>query len=290
MRVYALRASPPMPGVHDEKTIDASLVELERSRERYKSDHRRVGTIKLPAVSAVVGKRGSGKTLYIVSKLARAYARGWKVYSTQPAGLFFGDLITPDELYDFVETHRDCVIFIDELQSYLNKLSTTSTTTSIFYQSMAGIRKNNIKVIVGTQTDRHFGEFMRYTIEMVEYPRVDQWHYKTTLGTWGNRNTKRVLRGPRALPSWTKLKVRKAWGESVLAYNDPPSSEEIIFQTGRARPRRRNIVLSPVEMWRASKLYDSWSPIEVGAQLSMNSHDFRRRAKKRLDEQREESA
>ena len=156
--------------IHSEKTIEEAVDDIQ-------SDHLHAKDTRRPehpggGMTGIFGRMGSGKTLLAVTWLSLLYRTGTRIFYTPTAGLRFGTPTDLKDLYTIAVKHRHSVIFIDELQSYINKYGQNATSSVMFTESLAALRKNRVHVIYTAQHDSQASISMRYNTDRAWYPEA----------------------------------------------------------------------------------------------------------------------
>ena len=103
-------------------------------------------------ISLVVGRQGSGKTLFLVKKAHDFYLEGKTIYSNIKLNFPF----KPINYNDIVNcTLRDAVVIIDEIHLLLSARNCLSRRSRLIVDGFVSmVRKMGLEVLASTQTER----------------------------------------------------------------------------------------------------------------------------------------
>lgn len=100
----------------------------------------------------LLGKMGSGKSTLASILFAVKRAQGWPVFHT--GSLLFGRVLAANEIFTAVNRMPDnSCLFIDETHVVMGLAADNARHSTLFLQSMAGLRKKNCELILATAAD-----------------------------------------------------------------------------------------------------------------------------------------
>lgn len=254
--------------IHSEKSVAEAVAEIEAEHE-YARDSRRP---EHPGggMTGIFGRMGSGKTLLAVTWLSLLYRTGTRIFYTPTAGLRFGTPTDLKDLYTIAVNHRHSVIFMDELQSYINKYGQTATSSVMFTESLAALRKNRVHVIYTAQHDSQASISMRYNTDRAWYP-IQSGSVKRLPRRAGRRwNRKPKWDRVSGRHTFCKLLVSELSG-NALSFTEAPDHLHIRLKMPTPMPRFRRFRPPYQDVFEASKLYNTLEQIDFGARWRVDS-------------------
>ena len=199
---------------------------------------------------------------------------GIPVFFGSAAGLRFGEPLdianNPSLLYAFAIKARRCILFLDELQSYINKYSQNATSHVAFTESLAGMRKNKVHVIYTAQADSHCSQPIRVNTGHALYPSQQK-------GYWWQHPANRRMKKWRSFPGkhdFCKLVVWEMYG-NALSFLEEPSFLQRRMGWTIPKPKVRRWNAPYNEVFEASKLYNTLEQLDFGARWRAKSEDVK---------------
>ena len=237
-------------------------------------------------LTAVIGPKGSGKTLTAAWLCRLQYMKGVPVHFTPTAGLRFGveignvkheDGDALNELYAFAMDKKDCIIFIDELQVYLNKWGQNAIGHQLFIDCLAALRKNNVHVIYTCQHDGQISSDLKTETTAAYFPAKVPYKLGDEFKT-RSRKRRRRDKPERtdfvALPGRYRdlhIRVTMLHGATALSFNQPPNMLMQYERRSLPRPKRLRFRIPYPSAVETAILYNSWSELQVGARFMTNA-------------------
>lgn len=256
--------------VHSQTAKEKALEDLERMRAEFLDSGRRPPHPG-GGVTGTFGAMGSGKTLLVATWLCALYARGVDVKWTSTAGLRFGEPIEDlEELFAIAKDQRNVVIFIDELQSYLNKYSSNATSAVMMTESLAALRKNRVHLIYTGQHDSQVYSAMRYNTTKAWYPRQSTYRklpHRKRVPVWKRKDRYEKVSGKY---DFCKLQVWELDG-NALSFTEAPDHLHMRMRWPVPMPKARVFRPAYADVEMASKLYNTLEQLEFGARWKVNA-------------------
>ena len=235
-------------------------------------------------LTAVIGTKGSGKTL-TAAWLARVqYQRGVEVFYTPTTGLRFGVEIANvktdeesalNELYAFAIGKKNCVVVIDELQVYLNKWGQNAMGHQLFIDGLAALRKNGIHLIYTCQHDGQISSDLEVETTCAYFPR--KMPYKEIADPRKRRRTYRPpeFEGIPGKYNDLKIQIDALSGPTALSFNHSPNKLMMFEGRSLPRPKRERFRIPYQDAVETALLYNSWSELQVGARFKSSAKKVR---------------
>ena len=222
----------------------------------------------------LVGEKGTGKTTIMVILAAMMYELGFPVFHT--GSLLFGRELAVDEIYNSISTLPDnSVLAVDEAHVFFGLGSDTSRPSKLWRDGLAGLRKANCDVIMGTASDDELSGRVKAEVEEVLIP-VKPELYNVRLDR-SREAVRRRMKGlpPRGLAPKGSAMFR-LWYYEIL--NRPYQRGGGIRELYGLAPKPTDPKAHPVYRHRlpedlvrtAMLLNDSFRRVPVGAGMSIN--------------------
>ena len=200
----------------------------------------------------VVGAKGSGKSLYTVTRAAEKWTeQGRPIFTTDALGLEFGYVVTAFDLYLALQrAPRDAIIIADEAHQILNSSGGSATRIQLIIQSIAGLRKMNQELWLPTSQYNRLHPAVLSEVDVVHAPQ----------NTY--RAAKAVNRyGERVHPPWSYMMIKKVEPRPFRQKGGGPLLEEYGIRTDGKKPQVTRLRPPPSLIWECSKGYDSFAPL-----------------------------
>ena len=225
-------------------------------------------------VTGIFGPMGSGKTLLAVAWLKALHEQGIRIASGAAAGLKFGEEVDLNDLYTLAKNYKDAIVFLDELQSYVSKYSSTSTSAVFLTESLAALRKNGIHIVFTAQSDLQVFAALRPNVTTAWYPRKSTYKRivpKRGKPRWGRKDKWIPIKGKY---DFCKLLVHEMVG-NPLTFTEPPDHLHMRHGWKTPMPRTRAFRPSYADILEASMCYDTLAELDFAARLRTNRDDLR---------------
>ena len=266
-------ASRELPGtpVTEDDVVEASQDPRDWfSREQRLAVHRwiearhaeaRVGK-KRPRFSystnMLVGRMGQGKSVLATATLLPLYEGGVPVFHN--GSCLFGQALSIEELFLVIDqVPVGSAVFLDEIHTINTRNSELATPQMVQNQALAGLRKKNVLLLLGTAKPGMMGHTMLDDVEQLWVPeRV--------------RTRRSGDPPPRLAPRDDAANFRYAY-RAVKDY--PFRRDGILEWVGLERPRRgrkrwQTRIMDPATMRLAFMATDSFRPLLLGVNVRVN--------------------
>ncbi len=256
------------------KADEERMIALVKERHRKAIDSNARKPHPGSGVTGIFGAMGSGKTLMAVSWLKGLYERGVRVAYGSASGLKFGEEVDLNDLYTLAKNYKNTIVFLDELQSYVSKYSSTSTSAVFMTESLAALRKNGIHIVFTAQTDMQVFAALRPNVTRAWYPRKSTYRKvprKRGKPRWGKRDN--YVRVPGKY-DFCKLLVWEMVG-NPLTFTEPPDHLHMRQRWVTPMPRCRAFRPAYKDVFEASMCYDTLAELDFAARLRATSDDLR---------------
>lgn len=270
--VNKLPYEPPDPNDREWQKFLASRVEEKHLAAKERNGGR---PVKPPfGVTVIIGEMGCGKNLVATEFCARNYMRGVEVYSTSSAGMRFGKKLDisrgAKDIYAFGKSIKAAILLIDELQLYFNKMRQSNTSAVYFVESLAGLRKQGIHVLITAQDDNQLAGSVKRAVTTALFPQPMA--YLPRVSRFGKRLAPTRRRGRR---KWALLKVETLEGRRALWFGDPPNALQMVRGRQPPMPVTRTYYPDYKKIVLSAALYGTHAELEVGAHDLVDSKELK---------------